>query len=129
MYIILFLFWLLLNGKVTSEIVLLGLAIVAAMGLLEYRLFGYTPKMELRLIRKAPIFCAYAPVLFWEIIKAALVVARDILLRRYVVTPGYLPIRAQDGFWPLPAGKLHHSDPRHHHRAGGRRYLYRSLPG
>ena len=87
MYIILFLFWLLLNGKVTSEIVLLGLAIVAAMGLLEYRLFGYTPKMELRLIRKAPIFCAYAPVLFWEIIKAALVVARDILLRRYVVTP------------------------------------------
>ena len=87
MYIILFLFWLLLNGKVTSEIVLLGLAIVAAMGLLEYWLFGYTPKMELRLIRKAPIFCAYAPVLFWEIIKAALVVARDILLRRYVVTP------------------------------------------
>ena len=80
MYIILFLFWLLLNGKVTSEIVLLGLAIVAAMGLLEYRLFGYTPKMELRLIRKAPIFCAYAPVLFWEIIKAALVVARDILV-------------------------------------------------
>ena len=29
MYIILFLFWLLLNGKVTSEIVLLGLAIVS----------------------------------------------------------------------------------------------------
>ena len=104
MYIILFLFWLLLNGKVTSEIVLLGLAIVAAMGLLEYRLFGYTPKMELRLMRKAPIFCGDPH-------------------------PGYLPIRAQDGFWPLPAGKLHHSDPRHHHRAGGRRYLYRSLPG
>lgn len=87
MYIILFLFWLLLNGKVTSEIVLLGLAIVAAMAVLEYRLFGYTPKKELRLIQKAPVFLAYVPILFLEIIKAGLVVARDILLRRYVVTP------------------------------------------
>ena len=87
MYIILFLFWLLLNGKVTSEIVLLGLAIVAAMAVLEYRLFGYTPKKELRLIQKAPVFLAYVPILFLEIIKAGLVVARDILLRRYLVTP------------------------------------------
>lgn len=87
MYIILFLFWLLLNGKVTSEIVLLGLAIVAAMAVLEYRLFGYTPKKELRLIQKATVFLAYVPILFLEIIKAGLVVARDILLRRYVVTP------------------------------------------
>ena len=75
MYLILFLFWLLLNGKLTWEIIFLGLAIVALMAVLEWKLFGYTPARELRLLRKAPILCAYVPVLFWEIIKAALVFA------------------------------------------------------
>lgn len=93
MYIILFLFWLLLNGRLTWEIVFLGLAIVALMGALEWKLFGYTPARELRLLRKAPILCAYVPVLFWEIIKAGLVVARDILFRRYVVTPTLVTFR------------------------------------
>ena len=62
MYIILFLFWLLLNGRLTWEIVFLGLAIVALMAVLEWKLFGYTPARELRLAQKAPILCAYVPV-------------------------------------------------------------------
>ena len=66
MYIILFLFWLLLNGRLTWEIVFLGLAIVALMAVLEWKLFGYTPARELRLAQKAPILCAYVPVLFWR---------------------------------------------------------------
>lgn len=93
MYIILFLFWLLLNGKLTAEVVGLGLIITVLMGALEWGLFGYTPAQELRLMRKAPVFCAYIPVLFWEIIKAGLVVARDILFRRYVVTPTLVTFR------------------------------------
>lgn len=93
MYIILFLFWLLLNGRLTWEIVFLGLAIVALMAVLEWKLFGYTPARELRLLRKAPILCAYVPVLFWEIIKAALVVARDILFRHFTLTPTLVTFR------------------------------------
>lgn len=93
MYLILFLFWLLLNGKLTWEIIFLGLAIVALMAVLEWKLFGYTPARELRLLRKAPILCAYVPVLFWEIIKAALVVARDILFRHFTLTPTLVTFR------------------------------------
>ncbi|MGM9604938.1 MAG: Na+/H+ antiporter subunit E [Faecousia sp.] len=93
MYILLFLFWLLLNGKLTAEVVGLGLVITVLMGALGWGLFGYSPARELRLMRKAPVFCAYIPVLFWEIIKAGLVVARDILFRRYVVTPTLVTFR------------------------------------
>lgn len=87
MYILLFLFWLLLNGKVTFEVIALGLVITALMAVLEWKLFGYSPKQELSVVRKAPVFCAYIPVLFWEIIKAGTVVGRDILLRRYKLNP------------------------------------------
>lgn len=87
MYILLFVFWLLLCGKVTAEICLLGAAVVAAMAVLEYGLFDYRPRAELRLLRKAPLFIAYIFVLVWEIIKANLAVSRVILFRSYKLTP------------------------------------------
>lgn len=87
MYLLLFLFWLLLNGKLTLEVIGLGLGITVLMAALEWRLFGYSPASELRVMKKAPVFCAYLPVLLWEIFKAGLVVGRDILFRRYRLTP------------------------------------------
>ena len=64
MYILLFLFWLLLNGKLTVEVVGLGLVIVAL------------------------------PVQVWEILNAGLVVGGDILFRRYRLTPTLVTFRA-----------------------------------
>ena len=93
MYVLLFCFWLLLNGNVTLEIVLLGLAVTALMALLEYALFGYTPKTEGMLLRKAPVFCAYIPVLMWEILKAGWAVSKVVLFRRYKVTPTLVTFR------------------------------------
>ena len=93
MYVLLFCFWLLLNGNVTLEIVLLGLAVTALMALLEYTLFGYTPKTEGMLLRKAPVFCAYIPVLLWEILKAGWAVSKVVLFRRYKVTPTLVTFR------------------------------------
>lgn len=93
MYVLLFCFWLLLNGNVTLEIVLLGLAVTALMALLEYTLFGYTPKTEGMLLRKAPVFCAYIPVLMWEILKAGWAVSKVVLFRRYKVTPALVTFR------------------------------------
>ena len=93
MYVLLFCFWLLLNGNVTLEILLLGLAVTALMALLEYTLFGYTPKTEGMLLRKAPVFCAYIPVLMWEILKAGWAVSKVVLFRRYKVTPTLVTFR------------------------------------
>lgn len=93
MYLLLFCFWLLLNGKLTAEICLLGAAVTAALGVLEYALFGYSPNRELRIIRKAPLFLAFLFVLIWEIIKANFTVIRIILFRRYKLTPKLVTFR------------------------------------
>lgn len=93
MYILLFCFWLLLNGKITAEILLIGLVITAAMGFLESRLFAYGLSSEGKVLRKAPVFFAYIFVLLWEILKAAWVVSRIILFRHYVVSPTLVTFR------------------------------------
>ena len=50
MFILLFLFWLMMMGSITTEIVIFGLLISAAIYFLMYKLFGITPKKELRYI-------------------------------------------------------------------------------
>lgn len=70
MYLLLFALWLILNGNVTVEICLFGVLIVSALALLAYALFGYTPKKDLRVLRRVPLFLIYLPVLLFEIIRA-----------------------------------------------------------
>lgn len=93
MYILLFCFWLLLNGRLTAEICLLGLAVTGALAWLEYALFGYRPKQELRAVRKAPLFLAYVFVLVWEIIKANFQVSKYVLFQKYKITPKLVTFR------------------------------------
>lgn len=70
MYLLLYCLWIIWNGKITVEILLLGLGIVAGIGALSWVLFDYSPKREWRILRKAPLFTAYVFVLLWEILKA-----------------------------------------------------------
>lgn len=90
MYLLLFVLWLVLNSKVTLEISLFGLVITAALGLLCYVLFGYTPKKELRLYKKTPLFLAYIAVLVWEILKANFTVLGIIFNRKKKVSPALI---------------------------------------
>ncbi len=79
MYLLLFCLWLILNGSVTWETVLFGLAVTAALGVLAWALFGYTPKKDLRFLKRVPLFLLYIPVLVFEIARANLAVIRIIL--------------------------------------------------
>ena len=78
MFILLFLFWLMMMGSITTEIVTFGLLISAAIYFLMYKLFGITPKKELRYISLA----WYAPMFLFlmlrEVIKANLAVLKVI---------------------------------------------------
>ena len=78
MFILLFLFWLMMMGSITTEIVIFGLLISAAIYFLMYKLFGITPKKELRYISLA----WYAPMFLFlmlrEVIKANLAVLKVI---------------------------------------------------
>ena len=87
MYLLLYAFWLILFGQVTLEICLLGLAVVAAVALLSYRLVGYSPRQELRLLRRVPLFLAYLGVLIWEILKANCAVIGMLLRGKRAIDP------------------------------------------
>ena len=50
MYLLLFLFWLILMGRVTTEIVIFGIGLTVLTGIMMYVLFGYTPKKEIRYV-------------------------------------------------------------------------------
>ena len=82
MYLLLFCLWLALLGDVTWEILLFGAAIVAALGLLMYALLGYTPKKDLRFLKRVPLFLAYAAVLVYEMIRSSFAVVGIILSRK-----------------------------------------------
>lgn len=87
MYVLLFLFFLILNTKITTEIILLGLTLVTLSAVLMKILFDYTPQRDLRLCRKVPLFVCYLFVLCAEILKAALAVMRFIYNEKATIKP------------------------------------------
>lgn len=59
MFLILFLFWLLLNGKMTAEIVLIGAAVSAALTFAAHRVLNIDPRKERRFMRRLPGIFVY----------------------------------------------------------------------
>jgi multicomponent Na+:H+ antiporter subunit E len=123
MGILFFLFWIILNGRVTPEIIIFGLVISSSVYLFSYRFLDYDPRAELRLAARIPMAVWIFFVLIGEIVKATLTMIgyifnfRDIPepcvvhfrtplrtdLARYALatfitlTPGTITVRLRDG--------------------------------
>lgn len=93
MYLLLYCFWVILNGRLTREVLLLGLFVVAGVGVLAWVLFGYTPKREWRIDRKLPLFAVYVFVLLWEILKANWNMLAVIVSARSSIEPALVTYR------------------------------------
>lgn len=72
MLLLFFILWVILNGRVTPEIVLFGIAATAATGAFAYKATGYSAAVDLRIVKNLPLFLLYILNLVVEIIKAAL---------------------------------------------------------
>lgn len=70
MILLLFVLWIVFNGKLTLEIALFGLVLCAALFLVAYKALDYSFKTELKLYVVLPSLILYAFLLIWEIIKA-----------------------------------------------------------
>ena len=75
MYLGIILLWIILNGRITGEILIFGIMISVAVSLFSMKVMGYSMKSDERFLRNLPLFIGYIFVLIWEIIKAALAVA------------------------------------------------------
>ena len=71
MSILLFLLWLILNGRVTVEIVAIGILCVAAVYFFAFKVIGYTPKTDLLILHNLPWVLLYLKNLLVEVVKAA----------------------------------------------------------
>jgi multicomponent Na+:H+ antiporter subunit E len=85
MFVLFFILWVILNGRITAEIVLFGLAISVGIGFFAYRLAGYNLEMEKKILKNVPPMRLYVLVLVREIIKASL----DVM--KVAVRPGLKP--------------------------------------
>ena len=79
MLTVFFILWIILNGRVTLELVLLGILISAAVFLFARAAFGYSARRELDVLRYMPLALLYLINLMREIILASLHVIRLIL--------------------------------------------------
>ncbi|MCR4672621.1 MAG: Na+/H+ antiporter subunit E [Lachnospiraceae bacterium] len=74
-----FVFWLILNARVTLEIVLFGIAIAAVIFLFARKMFGYGIRTETFILRNLPLLILYVFNLIIEIIKASLAVMKIVV--------------------------------------------------
>lgn len=87
MFLLFFFVWVILNGRITAEICILGLLISSALFLFICRFMDYSVKKELLLFHLMPLFFQYFGVLVKEIIKANVCVLKIILSPRLQPEP------------------------------------------
>ena len=88
MLILLFLFWIILNGRFTTDwgmlqIIITGIILVGAVGLFARKVLGYKFSTELHLWKKLPLLMGYAMLLIKEIIASSFKMMSVILSKKY----------------------------------------------
>ena len=78
MVVLMFLLWIILNGRITVQITVIGLIGTAVIYAFISKFMGITIKKELRFIGKTGLFLRYCAVLMVEIVKANFAVIRII---------------------------------------------------
>lgn len=90
MYLLFLAVWLILNGKVTVEILLFGIVISAVLFSFMCRFLDYSFRKELLLFHLMPFFIRYFGVLVKEIFKANICVLKIIFSPENQPEPGFV---------------------------------------
>ena len=93
MILTVFLTWVILNGKITVEILIFGLLLSVAVFLFADRFMDHTIKKELTFYRCLPLYLAFAGVLAVELLKANLSVIALVLSPKKETVPKIVQFR------------------------------------
>lgn len=83
----LFVLWIAFNGRITLEIVLIGVGITAVLYLFCVKFLDYSLKYEVRALKMLPQALSYLGLLLFEIVKASLLLTRIVVRPRCKVKP------------------------------------------
>lgn len=95
MYFLLFGFWVLLNGKWTTEIAIVGAIVCAALYAFIVAFMGYSPRKEWKLLRRAPRIAGYLCYLVKEVFVAAYATMKLIWSPREEIAPRVTSFRTR----------------------------------
>lgn len=87
MYLLFVLFWIILNGRITLEIVLLGLLFALVIYGFAFKFLGLTWQKEKKIWKCAIWGIQYVAILFKEIVIANLTVSKIILSKKIKIHP------------------------------------------
>lgn len=87
MLTVLFMLWLIFNGRITTEVLALGAIFTTGLAYFSIHYLEYSLLKEARLLKKAPLFLIYAVHLFIEILKANIHVIKLVLSPKIEVRP------------------------------------------
>ena len=87
MYILLLLFWIALNGKITTEILVIGVILSTAIFWFMCKFLEYSAKSEIILFKNFFWGLAYVVVLVIEIFKSAIAVYKRIYSKKIEIQP------------------------------------------
>lgn len=82
-FVCLFLFWILINGKINLEIALIGLLVSSIVYLFACKFLNFSIKKDLMCARAIPFMIAYIFVLIFEVIKSNFNVMKVIASNKY----------------------------------------------
>ncbi|MBE6895038.1 MAG: sodium:proton antiporter [Ruminococcaceae bacterium] len=87
MYVLLLLFWIILNGKITAEILIFGIVLSAAIFWFMCKYLDYSPRYELCVAKNIGWIIVYFVVLVVEMLKSAATVYRTVYRAKIDVQP------------------------------------------
>lgn len=87
MYILFFLMWIIFNGRITTEIIIFGLVISAAVYWFICKFMDYSFKKDIRFIKKLIYIIQYLYYLVKEIVVANFITMKLVLSSHYAVEP------------------------------------------
>ncbi|MBR4035763.1 MAG: Na+/H+ antiporter subunit E [Oscillospiraceae bacterium] len=87
MYILLFLLWMVLNAKITAEIIAFGIVISGAIYWFMCKYLEYSPKNDIIFLKNLPRAIVYLAVLFIEIIKSSLIAMKFVYSKKMDIQP------------------------------------------
>ena len=93
MFVVLFLLWVVFNGKLNWEIAIFGVVLAGAVYAFSCAFLGCSPQKELAVVKKIPQMLRYLCLLVKEIIKSNLTLIRIVYSRRIEVKPQLVTFR------------------------------------
>jgi multicomponent Na+:H+ antiporter subunit E len=94
MYLAFLLLWIIFNGQVTLEILLIGMLLCAVLFAFCCKFLNYSIKRDLRMFKRLPLMIQYAAILIIEILKANRQVLHFIMTPVYEVEPQIVHFRS-----------------------------------